>query len=288
MSASVTVPFIHDAMLFIMSWAYGSIAKVWVSFRTYVQTRDHVAGRSECVRRYSFSMPAIRSHGPVLSAVMVAVLLTGCSSAPSTDESPEAKPTVEIVKLTDDERVARAVQLVEEVLPGAPIWEGMTFVGVVVDESEICVDRTWGPGNSTDSGGAAGYVIVTFPEEELGDPQDGLCADYAPTAETVIPVVEVPAELKSDPGLLVSTDFGAEWPLTVPYAIVRCEEKTAEGRVLQLVTLEAPDGTEYAVNGTAREHTELADLFAIWLDDPENTGLKIDISPVIEAGLARC
>lgn len=197
-------------------------------------------------------------------------------------------PTVETVNLTDDERVVRAVHLVEEVLPDAPIWEGMTFAGVVIDESEICVDRTWGPGNSTDSGGAAGYVIVTFPEEELGEPQDGLCADYAPTSETAVPVVEVPAELKNDPGLLVSTDFGAEWPLTVPYVIVNCEEKSAGGRVLQLVTLEAPDGREYAVNGTAREHTELADVRSIWVDASNTPGLKVDISPVIEAGLLLC
>lgn len=238
--------------------------------------------------RYSLSMPAIRSHAPVLSTVMVAVFLSGCSSAPSTDESPEAVPTVETVKLTDDERVARAVQLVEEVLPDAPIWEGATFSGVVVDETEVCVDRTWGPGNSTDSGSAAGYVVVTFPEEEFGEPQNGLCAAYAPTAETANPVVDVPAELKSDPGLLVSTDYGAEWPLTVPYAIVKCKEKTAAGRVLQLVTVESPDGTEYAVNGTARNHTELPDIFPIWVDDPNTAGLKVDISTVIEAGLALC
>lgn len=227
-------------------------------------------------------------HAPVLSAVMVAVLLLGCSSALSTDESPEPLPSVVTEKLIDDERVARSLQLVEEVLPDAPIWDGMTFVGLVVVESEICVDRTWGPGNSTDSGSEAGYVVATFPEEEFGEPQDGLCADYAPTAETASPVVDVPAELKSDPGLLVSTDYGAEWPLTVPYAIVKCKEKTAAGRVLQLVTVESSDGTEYAVNGTAREHTELADVFLIWADDSNAPGLKVDISPVIEAGLLLC
>ncbi|MBD8102493.1 DUF2511 domain-containing protein [Plantibacter sp. CFBP 8775] len=233
-------------------------------------------------------MPTTRSHAPLLSAVIVAVLLSGCSSASSTDESPEPLPSVETGNLTDDERLARSVRLVEEALPDAPIWEGMTFVGLVVDESEICVDRTWGPGNSTDSGSAAGYVVVTFPEEELGEPQDGLCADYAPTAETTDPVVEVPAELKNDPGLLVSTDFGAEWPLTVPYAIVKCKEKTAAGRVLQIVTVESPDGTEYAVNGTARDHTELPEIFPIWADDPDTAGLKVDISPVIRSGLALC
>jgi hypothetical protein len=43
--------------------------------------------------------------------------------------------------MTDAERVARAEQLVEEELPNAPIWEGMTFAGVAVDESTMCVTR---------------------------------------------------------------------------------------------------------------------------------------------------
>jgi hypothetical protein len=40
----------------------------------------------------------------------------------------------------------------------------MTFKGVVVDESEICVDRTWAPGGGPEKlGGNAGYVVVSFP-----------------------------------------------------------------------------------------------------------------------------
>ena len=49
-----------------------------------------------------------------------------------------------------------------------------------------------------------------------------------------------------------------------------------------------PDGTMYAANGTAKAHTDYPSLNAIWAADPDNDGLKIDISPVIDAGVALC
>ncbi|WP_241976695.1 DUF2511 domain-containing protein [Cryobacterium sp. TMT2-4] len=189
------------------------------------------------------------------------------------------------------ERVERAQQLVKDELPDAPIWEGMTFAGVVLDEAAVCVDRNWGPGGGpgeTEAGGVAGYVIVTFPSDTLGEPQEGTCADYAPAEEEPGKAIDVPADVKNNPGLLVSTDFGVDWPLTVPYVVVRCEEKIADGRTLQLVMLDTPDGTAYAVNGTARDHSDLPDIFPIWSANPDVDGLKVDISPVIDAGLALC
>jgi hypothetical protein len=44
--------------------------------------------------------------------------------------------------LIDAERVTKAEAAAQAELPNAPIWKGMTFKGVVVDESEICVGRT--------------------------------------------------------------------------------------------------------------------------------------------------
>jgi hypothetical protein len=76
----------------------------------------------------------------------------------------------------------------------------------------------------TGPGSVAGYVV-----ESLGEPQEGVCADYAPTAETPVVPVDVPDEVKNDPGLLVSSDFGEDWPLTVPYAVVHCDEKVTAG-----------------------------------------------------------
>lgn len=191
--------------------------------------------------------------------------------------------------MTDGERISTAERLVVDVLPDAPIWEGLTVAGVVVDESEVCVDRTWGPdGGPGDVTGSAGYVVVSFPDQTLGQPQDGVCSDYAPAAPTEVPTVDVPSDVADEPGLLVSTDYGDKWPLTVPYVVVGCEPITAGGRNRQVVTVEAPDGTIHAGNGTAKDHTDHSALDPIWADDPDVDGLKIDISPVTEAGLALC
>jgi hypothetical protein len=90
-----------------------------------------------------------------------------------------------------------------------------------VSDTEVCVDRTYGPDGGLDGkGGSAGYVVVTFPEETLGEPQDGKCRDYAPEAEPE--PVDVPYDLADEPGLMVSTDYGDDWPLTVDYGVVEC------------------------------------------------------------------
>lgn len=234
----------------------------------------------------------------LLGALAAVAVLTGCSSSPERASTPEpapasasAEPTEAASSLSDADRLARAEQLVKGELPDAPIWEGMTFLGAVVDETAVCVDRNWGPGGGPGeipAGGVAGYVIVTFPGESLGEPQDGICADYALAAEVPVVPVDVPASVEGEPGLIVSTDFGEDWPLTTPYAVVRCEEKIIDGRTLQLVTLDTPDGAEYAVNGTARDHTDLPDIFPVWADNPDVDGLKIDMSPVTGRGLALC
>jgi hypothetical protein len=237
-------------------------------------------------------MLALKPTALVLSLLAASALLAGCSGAAEpTPTPPSPSPSAEATPMSDAERVARAEQLVKGELSDAPIWAGMTFGAVVVDETEVCVDRNWGPGGGPGGvvgGASAGYVLVVFPRETLGEPQDGVCADYAPVAVAAPPTVDVPSSVSGKPGLLVSTDFGVDWPLTVPYVVVGCEEKTVGGRLLQLVTLETPDGTAHAVNGSARDHTNLPDITPIWAVNPEVDGLNIDISPVIEAGLALC
>ena len=189
--------------------------------------------------------------------------------------------------MSDADRVSRAEQLVLDDLPDAPIYQGITDKGVVVDAAKVCVDRTWPKGGGPDGkGGNAGYVVVTFPSEKKGEPQDGYCKDYVGEASAAL--VDVPASVKGDPGLLVSSDFGDQWPLTVPYVVAQCENITASGEDLHVVTITAPDGSRYAANGTAKSHTNLPVLNAIWADDPNVTGLKIDISPIVKGGLALC
>jgi hypothetical protein len=192
--------------------------------------------------------------------------------------------------LSDAKRISTAEKLVLAQLPDIPLWEGTTAKAVVISGAEVCVDRTYGPtGGLDNSGGNAGYVVVTFPSKKLGEPQDGMCADYVPVVATPTVRVDVPKAVAGDPGLMVSTDYGAEWPLTVPYAVVHCENITAGNLRLQVITLDTPDGTTYAVNGTAMDHTELPELEPIWAPDPQfPKDAKVSISPVIDRGLALC
>lgn len=225
------------------------------------------------------------------------LLLAGCAApmSPTTEEtSTPSTSTVStsaapVSTLTDAERVTKAEAAVQAELPNAPIWKGMTFKGIVVDESEICVDRTWAPGGGLDHlGGNAGYVVVSFPAVALGKPKDGACAGYAPAAAKAPAKVEVPAEKAKDPGLLVSTTFGDKWPLKVPYVVAHCQGITVAGRPLKVATVDAPDGKTYAANGTAKDHGNYLDIDPIWAPNPDVSGLKIDISPVTDAALALC
>jgi hypothetical protein len=217
-----------------------------------------------------------------------------------TKQSPKPGSTVEtgtVIKLSvsktkpmsDAKRISAAESLVLAQLPDAPIWERTTAKGIVIDASDVCVDRTYGPtGGIENVGGNAGYVIVSFPSKELGEPQDGTCADYIPSSATPTEDVTAPPALANDPGLVVSTTYGNKWPLTVPYAVVHCENITINSRKLQIVTVDDPNGVTYSANGTAKAHTDHADLEAIWAANPTMPESRIDISLLIELGLSLC
>jgi hypothetical protein len=222
------------------------------------------------------------------------LLLAGCAApaTPAAQENPAQSASTAaapVIQLTDAERVSKAEAAVQAELPNAPIWKGMTFTGVVVDQSEICVDRTWAPGGGADKlGGNAGYVVVSFPADALGNPKDGACAGYAPAAAKSPAKIEVPAAVANDPGLLISTTVGDKWPLKVPYVVAHCQGITVAGRALKVATVDAPDGKTYAANGTAKNHGNYADIDPIWAPNPDVAGLKIDMSPVTDAALALC
>lgn len=151
----------------------------------------------------------VQTKEPLLAVgvVLVGLLLAGCSSTPSGAPAPESAKPSPTVTLSDAERVTTAEKLVLADLPDAPVYAGMTSKGVVMDATKVCVDRTFGPtGGNDGTGGNAGYVVVTFPSQKQGEPQDGYCKDYFGEASAA--PVDVPASVKDDPGLLVSTDYG--------------------------------------------------------------------------------
>lgn len=94
------------------------------------------------------------------------------------------------------------------------------------------------------------------------------CGDTASESETTVTVSRA--------------DFGDQWPLTVDGGTLRCEADA--------VSLEAR-GVVYAVNGTAESRDIGVDIDPVWADDPDSPadlGLKENIGPLIDRGLALC
>lgn len=104
----------------------------------------------------------------------------------------------------------------------------------------------------------------------------------------------------------ISADgFGNAWPFTVSAGTLVCEQKMRGGRVLPMVTFIPVEGpyahTPLAVNGTAA--TDYPDVDPIWRNDertmkelaaagvkfaPDGWRPKVQIGPIIEAGLKLC
>jgi hypothetical protein len=77
-----------------------------------------------------------------------------------------------------------------------------------------------------------------------------------------------------------SSTFQGEWMLTVDSGKLVCEDPST-------IIFIAPDGTRYAVNGTAKNRG-YTDIRPIWKDDPQIPGNKINIGTLIDEGLKLC
>lgn len=91
-------------------------------------------------------------------------------------------------------------------------------------------------------------------------------------------------------GAVSRAEFGDKWPLSVESGEMRCVNRTAPGYG-QVVFISG--GVTYAINGTARTAAAKngwVDLSTspIWLNNPSIPGAKIDISPLLNRGLALC
>ena len=103
--------------------------------------------------------------------------------------------------------------------------------------------------------------------------------------------------LVDEPGTIREADYGEEWPLTVPEVVVNCDR--------WMIYVEV-DGYAYPVNGTAiagleklKPYLKVRGLKGIWRLDEEfnraakqaglnSADIRIDISPVLDAGIERC
>ncbi|OBK74825.1 hypothetical protein A5651_07935 [Mycobacterium sp. 1274761.0] len=73
------------------------------------------------------------------------------------------------------------------------------------------------------------------------------------------------------------------WPFTVDSATLFCT-KGADGERVTVVA----NREMYALNGTAKSAKLWPPFDPIWADDPKAPGLKINVGPMIERGLALC
>lgn len=113
---------------------------------------------------------------------------------PEVDEAVDSAEVFLTVARPEDAQEIRAVRLVLDSLPqGDTTWDGATGNAVRVDESTMCVDRFYAAGNGAAQGDAAGFVIVSFPQEDLGQPKEGTCAENGMpgSSETLVPESEM-------------------------------------------------------------------------------------------------
>jgi hypothetical protein len=102
----------------------------------------------------------------------------------------------------------------------------------------------------------------------------------APAAPAIVEPTTLAVE-PTEPGLVTREELGDKWPFTVDSGVIACDGDA--------VTFTA-EGVTYAVNGTATAREMGIDINAIWAENPgmPGTGLKIDISPIINRGLEMC
>lgn len=115
----------------------------------------------------------------------------------------------------EEARDFRAVRLVLDSLPDDESWKGATAKALKIDDDTVCVDRFKAATDSSSEGTPAGFVVVSFPNETLGDTQEGTCAEDGPTANSAT---------GDNPSPNPSTDPPAEMTLGQKNAI-----KSAEG-----------------------------------------------------------
>ena len=85
--------------------------------------------------------------------------------------------------------------------------------------------------------------------------------------------------------ILLAADYGDRWPLTIPEVQIECLFGSA------VVVTDRSTGQRYAVNGTALSQLERLNAVrvdAVWKPDPDLPGLKVNISPLLDAGLRLC
>lgn len=99
-------------------------------------------------------------------------------------------------------------------------------------------------------------------------------------------LVSIPLASYAESSEVSKGNFEGEWPLTVDGGTLDCQNEAGA----RLVTITSA-GKTYALNGTARGKAKQrgwSEVDSIWKDNPEVSGLKINIGPLVDFGLSLC
>ncbi|WP_170981105.1 DUF2511 domain-containing protein [Mycolicibacterium sp. CR10] len=116
--------------------------------------------------------------------------------------------------------------------------------------------------------------------------ETAISSGQAEPSESAPPVAATPPAVPPATAERRSIDVSREtwnegqWPLTVDEAVLKCQGDN-------LVTVVA-GGLEYALNAAAFAQTDLPDAEEISIPNPDNSGLHLDVGPLIQRGLALC
>jgi hypothetical protein len=175
-------------------------------------------------------MGAIKGLGAIYLVVgALAIGVVGCAgsddgstepalTSPEVTSTREAPPsTVEDVAeepATDEPTAAQireAEQVVKAELPSIPLWEGTTVHGVPTADGDVCVERIRpkGAGGAADLGRNAGFVVVSIPSMQTGEPTDGTCGKPAPEPDERLSTSELNA-LANELALVIEAGSSSE------------------------------------------------------------------------------
>lgn len=100
----------------------------------------------------------------------------------------------------------------------------------------------------------------------------------ATTPVATLTAADVPSRRNLPAGYITRDTWPGEWPFTVDEGTLMCGSPSQ-------VSFTA-NRTMYALNGTAKQAGGLDDINEIWASS--GPGLKVNLGPVIEAGLKLC
>ena len=108
------------------------------------------------------------------------------------------------------------------------------------------------------------------------------------TTETSPPAPAPQSPPRNGPAGYVSEETRSDrpWPFTVSEGTLLCAPYGVGGNQ-QSVTFVA-NRRMYAANGTAKGTDQFEDIDAIWKDNPDIPGTKVNIGPILDKGLSLC